>query len=82
MGVTSEPKAKLKVSVASLALGLEVLEYFSVGKGKAELGPFPGDQRVEKANGRTMIAIRLACGGVSVRETNVGAPSTKEDGND
>ncbi len=62
-----DPRARLKTTLSAAPHAAELLTHL-LGDGRALLGAEPGSLYAEITNGHRLIAHRLRCGGVDVRE--------------
>jgi hypothetical protein len=61
------PSARLKVSVQALPHATDLLNHL-LGGGRTLLGSDPGARYFETISGHRLVAHRLKCGGIDVRE--------------
>lgn len=61
------PLAKMKVTVPAFPHAVELVQHL-LGDGRTKLGVEPGAAFTEGVAGHKLIAYRLSCGGIEVRE--------------
>lgn len=64
---TTTPKARMKVTVPAVHHAVDLLDHL-LGDGRTKLPSDPGAIYAEKIAGHQLLAYRLRCGGIEVRE--------------